>query len=66
MWQMLGFQTLNGFIAHCHQERMAEQARFDLSLQKELPDFVLFGYECQRQYKAAARRAKRAAGRRSS
>lgn len=66
MWQILGFQTLNGFIAHRHQERMAEQARFDLSLQKELPDFVLFGYECQRHYKAAARRARRAAQRQPS
>lgn len=66
MWQILGFQTLNGFIAHCHQERMEELARFDLSLQKQLPDFVLFGYESQHHYKTAARRARRAAQRRPS
>lgn len=66
LWQLLGFKTLNGFLAHRHQERIEEQARFDRSLQRELPEFVLFGYECQRQYKAAARRARRAAERRIS
>jgi hypothetical protein len=66
LWQLLGFKTLNGFLAHRHQEHIEEQARFDLSLQRELPEFVLFGYACKRQYKAAARRARRAAERRLS
>lgn len=64
LWQLLGFQTLSGFISHRHQERMAEQARFNLTLQKELPDFVLFGYQCQHQYKLDACRANRTAKRR--
>lgn len=58
-WQLMGFKTLNGFLAHCHWERATEQAR---SIRLSLPDipyFVLLGYDSEHEFISARRESKR-------
>ena len=61
MYQLLGFATLNGYLAHVHLERQAEAKR----AAKEIPEWVLFGYENRQAFLRARRAAEKASRRRA-
>jgi hypothetical protein len=56
LYKILGFSSLNGFLAHRKQEQRREEAEALKALQNELPEWVLFGYESEFEYCAAVGR----------
>ena len=53
LYKILGFATLNGYIAHKQLERQAEQQRCF----KKMDDWVLFGYPNREAFLRAQRKA---------
>jgi len=56
LYKILGFSSLNGFLAHRNQEQRREEAEAIKALQNELPQWVLFGYDSEFEYCTAVGR----------
>lgn len=56
-WQMLGFRTLNAFLAHVRAERRREDAARLSALARSLPEWKLYGFPSSREFKRARRDA---------